>query len=514
MDKGKIDIEFDSLSQHIKNFLLKREVTDQVSLERLLNPSFDYLRKADETLIKVTEKIEEVISKGKNILIWGDEDMDGISACFLMKKTMERLLGDYIETYIPKRRSEGYGLSKKGIKLAIEKGIDVIITVDSGISSFEEIEILLKNGLDVIITDHHEPKEELPKGLILNPKLGSFGYKYLSGAGVAFKLADALFSYLKDKATEEWVMDLPEIPILAAIGTLSDKVPQLDENRILLNEGVKFMKKTKDPFLSVLRKFDSLEEAIEPLYSGTEYLTWRFFSSSSEKEAEDLYSELEAKHSYWSINAGEQFSSFKNQLSSGHLVLFDPDLDKEFAGTIANRAKEYTRHPIFVIYMIGENLRGEGRGPLDFDLLSVLDSVSDLLVDYGGHKPACGFTLKEGRVEEFRSRVTPLLEDYESKIHIDAELKLKEITPELQTLISKIKPFGRGNLPPVFLIEDVTYKIEGGQPILLNQDGVLRLDKVKEMPPPSKEVNAYIRLNGENIHLLSWEWVEGKNKTR
>ena len=187
MDKGKIDIEFDSLSQHIKNFLLKREVTDQVSLERLLNPSFDYLRKADETLIKVTEKIEEVISKGKNILIWGDEDMDGISACFLMKKTMERLLGDYIETYIPKRRSEGYGLSKKGIKLAIEKGIDVIITVDSGISSFEEIEILLKNGLDVIITDHHEPKEELPKGLILNPKLGSFGYKYLSGAGVAFK---------------------------------------------------------------------------------------------------------------------------------------------------------------------------------------------------------------------------------------------------------------------------------------------------------------------------------------
>ena len=279
MGKEKIDIKFESLSAGIKNFLKRREVIDQETLERFLDPSFERLRKEDEVLIKVVKKIEEAVRENKKFLIWGDQDIDGITACLLMKMAMQKLTGEEIETYIPDRVKEGYGLSEMGINLAIKKGIDLIITVDCGTTSFKEIESLLKKDLDVIITDHHEPRDELPKGLILNPKLGSFGYAYLSGAGVAFKLADALFLKLMEKTTNNWVREFSEIPILAMIGTISDRVPQLDENRILLCEGLKLLEKTENPSLSLLRKIGSIEEAIEPLHSGTEYLTWKFFSS-------------------------------------------------------------------------------------------------------------------------------------------------------------------------------------------------------------------------------------------
>jgi len=121
---------------------------------------------------------------------------------------------------------------------------------------------------------------------------------------------------------------------------------------------------------------------------------------------------------------------------------------------------------------------------------------------------ACGFSLKEGKLEEFRSRVTPELKKYEQKIQIDAKLNLDDITPELQDFIKKMKPFRRGNPPPIFQVDDVNYKISNGVPILFNREDVLSLDTVKEMPPPSEGVNAYLRLNGDKIHLLKWEWVE------
>lgn len=512
MGEEKVNFKYESLSENIKNLLNKRDVSDQETLERFLNPSFQHLREKDEQLVKVIEKIEKGIKDNKKFLIWGDQDLDGITASLIMKISMQNLVDSKVETYIPDREDEGYGLSKKGIDRAIHKDLEVIITVDSGITSFSEVEYLLERGLDIIITDHHEPRNTLPNALILNPKLSTFGYKYLSGAGVAIKLVDSLFSSILEKTTSQWISEYLEIPIWGMIGTISDRVPLLDENRILIIEGQNLLRETKNPPLTVLRDNGSIEGAIEPLHSGRDNLTWKFFTSKTLKEAEGIYHELEAKHTYWSIKAGEHFLSFRKQLNSGYLVLFDPDLESEFAGTIASRARDYTEHPVFVIYIVGEKLRGEGRAPKNFDLLSVLGSVSDLLIDYGGHKVACGFTLKEGKVEEFRDRVTPELEKYEPKIIIDSKIKLKDITPELQNFIIKLKPFGKDNTPPIFKVEDLNYKISNGVPILFDRESVLTLDSVKEMPPPSERVNAYLKLDGEKINLLKWEWVEGKNK--
>jgi single-stranded-DNA-specific exonuclease len=512
MGKKKVDIKYESLSRSIKSILNKRDVIDQETLERFLDPSFEHLRKKDVLLKEVLKRIKKGIKENKKFLIWGDQDLDGITASLIMKMAMQNMTNKNVEIYIPDREKEGYGLSKEGINIAVSKGVEDIITVDCGITSFNEVEYLLEKGLDIIITDHHEPRDILPKALILNPKLSNFGYTYLSGAGVAFKLADSLFDSISGKLTSDWIIEYPEIPIWGMIGTISDRVPQLDENRVLIIEGQKFLEDIKNPPFTVLQSVGSIESAIEPLHSGTDNLTLKFFTSKSLKEAKDIYSELEAKHSYWSLKAGEQFLSFRKQLNSGYLVLFDPDLDCRFAGTIANRARDYTEHPVFIIYTVGDKLRGEGRAPKDFDLLSILDEVSDLLVDYGGHKVACGFNLKEGKVEEFINRVNPELEKYESKIIIDSKIRLKDITPELQHFIKKMEPFGKGNSPPIVKVEDLNYKISNGVPIIFDRENVLTLDIVKEMPPPSKRVNVYLRIDGNKISLLKWEWVEGKNK--
>ena len=263
-----MNTKYRNLSKGIKNFLKKREVTNQNTLKRLLYPTFENLRPADETLKAAACKVQDFIKKGKKILIWGDEDVDGITSTFIMKSLFKEAFGIKVHHYIPKRKKEGYGLSREGIDKAHKKGIDLIITVDSGTSSVLEVEYLKKKGIDIIITDHHELKEKLPEAPILNPKLNSFGYKYLCGAGVAFKFADCMFRDYASKTTAEWTEEIPEIPAFAFIGTLVDKVPILDENRIIFIEGLKCLKKSRKTPFSFLSAKKNILKAIVPLSSG------------------------------------------------------------------------------------------------------------------------------------------------------------------------------------------------------------------------------------------------------
>ncbi len=499
-------IKYRNLSKGIKTFLKKREVTSQKSLERFLLPTFENLRSADETLKTAVYKVQDFIKKGKKILIWGDQDVDGITSTFIMKILFREAFGIKVRHYIPNRSEEGYGLSRLGIDKAHKKGIDLIITVDSGTSSVSEVEYLKKKGMQIIITDHHELKEKLPKAPIINPKLNSFGYKYLCGAGVAFKFADCVFLDYMGKNTSEWTSDIPEIPALAFIGTLTDKVPLLDENRIIYNEGSKCLKKSKKPSFTLLSGKRNISKAIIPLSSGREHLTWEFFSAGTAKEAEEIYALLKSKHSSWNKCARGAFSYLKSDLNAGNLVIFKSNLDYKIAGSAANRAKDYCKNPVFLIYSVGSKIRGDGRGPEDFNLLSVLKKVKDLLIDYGGHNCACGFELKKGRVEEFKERTEPLLKKYKAQKPYDSKLKLNEVTEDLKNLIGKMEPFGNSNPPPVFLIDNVIYEKKGKAFFLSNGKTELKLSEVREMPPPSKKVNAYLEIKGDKINLKRWEW--------
>jgi single-stranded-DNA-specific exonuclease len=503
-----VNIKYRNLPKGIKNFLKKREVRNQKSLERFLVPTFENLRQADETLKTATKKVQDFIKKGKKILIWGDEDVDGITSTFIMKILFQEAFGIKVKNYIPNRGKEGYGLSREGIDKAHKRGIDLIVTVDSGTSSVAEVEYLKKKGMNVIITDHHELKEKLPEAPIINPKLNSFGYKYLCGAGVAFKFADCMLTDYTGKSTVEWATEIPEIPALAFIGTITDKVPLLDENRIIYNEGLKCLKESKKPPFSFLSAKKNISKVIIPLASGKERLTRDFFSARSITEAEDIYATLKSKHSNWNKRARREFSSLKNELNKGSLVIIKNGLDYKIGGSVANRAKDYCKNPIFIIYSVGSEIRGEGRGPDDFDLLSVLREVKDLLIDFGGHKCACGFELKKGKTEEFKERAEPLLKKYKAKKPYDSKLKLSEVTEELKKLTAKMEPFGNGNPPPVFLIDNVNYEKEGKEFFLSDGKTKLKLTKVNEMPPPSKKVNAYLEIKGEKIKLKGWEWTK------
>jgi single-stranded-DNA-specific exonuclease len=503
-----VNTKYKHLSKGIKTFLKKREVTDQSTLERLLIPTFENLRPADETLKAEVKKVQGFIKKGKKILIWGDEDVDGITSTLIMKLLFKKAFGIKVSHYIPKREKEGYGLSLEGINKAHKKGIDLIITVDSGTNSVEEVKYLKKKGMEIIITDHHELKEKLPEAPILNPKLNSFGYKYLCGAGVAFKFADCMFLDYLGKTTKEWAEEIPEIPAFALTGTLVDKVPILDENRIIFTEGLKCFKKSgKAPFLFLSAKKNILK-AIVPLSSGRERLTWEFFSSQTITEAEKIYASLKSIYIGWNKYAHGEFSSIKDELNKGNLVIFKKNLNYKIASSVANRARDYCKSPVFIIYSMGSKIRGEGRSPEGFDLLSVLEGVKDSLIDYGGHKCACGFELKKGRVEEFKDRTEVLLRKYKAKKTYDSKLELSEITEDLKNLITKIEPFGTGNPPPIFLINNVIYEKKGNDFFLSNGNTNLKLAEVKEMPPPSKKVNAYLEIKGRKTILKRWEWTK------
>ena len=502
-----MNLKYKNFSTGIKNFLKKRDVTSQKTLERFLVPTFANLRPSDEILREAVEKTGNFIKKRKRILIWGDEDVDGITSTFIMKLLCREAFGIEVRHHIPKRAKEGYGLSRQGIDKAYKNGIDLIITVDSGTSSISEVEYLKKKGMDVIITDHHELKEKLPKAPLINPKHNPFGYKYLSGAGVAFKFADCAMQDLQEKTTEEWSEDIPEIPALAFIGTIIDKVPLLDENRIIYIEGVKCLKKSEKPPFSLLSARKNLLKGIIPLASGKENLTWEFFSARTIEEAEGIYQSLKSKHSLWNKESRAEFSAIKNELNEGKRVIFKKDLDYKIAGGVTNRAKDYCKKPVFLIYYVGSKIRGEGRSPDGFNLLSVLGEAKDLLIDYGGHKCACGFELKKEKINEFKDKTEPLLEKYKTLRQYDSKLKLNEVNEDLKNLIEKMEPFGNGNPPPIFLIENVIYEKEYKDFFLSKGKIKIKLNEVREMPPPSKKVNAYLEIKGRKIILKRWEWA-------
>jgi single-stranded-DNA-specific exonuclease len=504
-----VNLKYKSLPKNTKKFLNKREVKSQKTLDRFLAPNFENLRPADDTLKEVVQKTKEAIKQEKKLLIWGDEDVDGVTSTLIMKLLFKKIFGIEVKHYVPDRRKEGYSLSKKGIDKAYKKGINLILTVDSGTNSLSEIEYLKKKGMDIIITDHHEVKEKLPKKIsILNPKIHSFGYKYLCGAGVAFKFADRMLSEHYNKTTREWSKDLPEIPIYAFIGTILDKVPLLDENRIILKEGLKHLKESNKPSFSLLATKRNIQKALIPLASGVKKLTWDFFSANSMAEAEDIYEQLRTKNSLWNKKARGEFTSIKEELNKGNLVIFRKNLDYRVASSVANRAKDYTNLPVFIIYTLDSEIRGDGRGPKGFDLIAVLDKVKDLMIEYGGHKCACGFKLKKDKLEEFKERTEPALKRYRERKPYDSELELKEITPDLKDLINEIEPFGYGNPPPIFLIKNIDYIKKGKGYFLKNGKIKLLLDKTKEMPPPSKKVDAYLEIKNGKTILKRWEWTK------
>ncbi|MCC0565054.1 single-stranded-DNA-specific exonuclease RecJ [Brevibacillus borstelensis] len=422
-------------------------------------------------------RIRQAIERKEPICIYGDYDADGVSSTSLMVHLMRRM-GAVFDYYIPNRFTEGYGLHKEAMSQIHERGFKLIITVDTGISAVEQVDFAKQLGLDVIVTDHHEPPEVIPEAFaVINPKQPACTYPFdmLAGVGVAFKLAHALL--------EEPPLDLVD---LAALGTIADLVPLVDENRILARLGLQRLNHTRNPGLQALIKVSGLADA-EKLTAGhvgfalgprlnaggrleTAEAAVKLLTTEDGQEAEEAAQQLDE------LNRERQELVQKMTDEAISMVLEKYPLDENrvlvvakegwnvgVVGIVASRLVEKFYRPTIVLGIDPEKgtAKGSARSIAGFDMYEALTACKEWLPHYGGHTMAAGMTLPVDNLEAFRKQLNKLAfewltdEDLIPLTKVDVALEMPEITLETAEQLELLAPFGMGNPTPLVLVNDV-----------------------------------------------------------
>lgn len=430
---------------------------------------------------KAVDILERKIQQQAKIRIIGDYDIDGVTSTYILLKGLTRI-GANVDTYIPDRVADGYGIHEHLIDRAGEDGIDTIVTCDNGIAATAEIQMAKDKGMTVIVTDHHEiPYREEngerqvilpPADAILNPKQYDCPYpnKNLCGAVVAFKYITAL--YERFGVPEKELEDYYE---LAAIATVGDVMDLQGENRILVKEGLRRLKETKNPGLQELIRANALEDAKITAYhigfvlgpcinaSGrldTAARSLQLLNAQTIEEAAKLAGDLTA------LNQSRKALTEKGKEEAIRLiettdlkndrvlVVYLPDCHESLAGIIAGRLREKYHKPAFVLTRGETSAKGSGRSIESYSMYEELVKCADLMVQFGGHPMAAGLSIKEENIEAFRRQLnencTLTEENLRPKIVIDVPMPVSYITKELVEQISLLEPFGKGNTKPVF----------------------------------------------------------------
>ncbi len=426
---------------------------------------------------KAVERIRKAIQNNENILIFGDYDADGVSSTTVLMETLAKL-GANVDYYIPNRFSEGYGPNEQAFRQAKDRGIHLIITVDTGISALNEAIVARDLGMDYIVTDHHEPGPELPYALaVIHPKRHDSEYPFqeLAGVGVAFKLAHALLGELPD--------DLLEI---AAIGTIADLVPLQGENRLIASLGIERMRRTSRPGIRALFKQagvelhtlteESIGFSIAPRINAAgrlgdadpavDLMMTRHLdeASSIAEEIDSLNKERQTIVSDISKEAIAQVEAFYTSEDNKVLIVGAEGWNAGVIGIVASKLVEkYYRPTIVLSYDKEKGLaKGSARSIAGFDLYGNLYKCRDILPHFGGHPMAAGMTLKLDDVADLRKRLNMLAaecmtpEDYIPITKVDAVIGLQEATIETIQEMEKLSPFGMGNPKPKVLIPDIS----------------------------------------------------------
>ena len=430
---------------------------------------------------KAVDILERKIQQQAKIRIIGDYDIDGVTSTYILLKGLTRI-GANVDTYIPDRVADGYGIHEHLIDRAGEDGIDTIVTCDNGIAAAAEIQMAKDKGMTVIVTDHHEiPYREEngerqvilpPADAILNPKQYDCPYpnKNLCGAVVAFKYITAL--YERFGVPEKELEDYYE---LAAIATVGDVMDLQGENRILVKEGLRRLKETKNPGLQELIRANTLEDAKITAYhigfvlgpcinaSGrldTAARSLQLLNAQTIEEAAKLAGDLTA------LNQSRKALTEKGKEEAIRLiettdlkndrvlVVYLPDCHESLAGIIAGRLREKYHKPAFVLTRGETSAKGSGRSIESYSMYEELVKCADLMVQFGGHPMAAGLSIKEENIGAFRRQLnencTLTEENLRPKIVIDVPMPVSYITKELVEQISLLEPFGKGNTKPVF----------------------------------------------------------------
>lgn len=491
--------------------LVNRGLGDTRRASAFLRPGLEDLH--DPFLFKdmarAVSRVEAALEKDEGIAVWGDYDVDGTSSAALIYLFFKSI-GREILTYIPERKSEGYGLNIDALRRLAAKGVKVVITVDCGTSNHGEITAAAGLGIDVIVTDHHEPTSRtLPAYAFINPRQEgcAFPFKSLAGVGVAFNFIMALRSRLRESGFISGKgPNLKRFFDLVAIGTVSDMVPLIGENRIFVRYGLMELADTKRPGLIALKNVSGLRAGpvlshhiafkLAPRINAAGRIAradraLRMLITDETREAETIAAALdEANTSRRSMESDIHAEALlmaeallkSDTLERRAMVLASEKWHQGVIGIVASRLTESLGLPVVMIALDGDVGRGSARGVKAFNILEGIKSCSDFLIRYGGHKAAAGFSVSRDKVEVFTekflsyARSTLTEDDLIPEVELDATVSLKEMSLQLIGEIEKLAPFGIANREPLLCLRGTTVmdtKVVGGRHLSfrLSQDG-------------------------------------------
>ncbi len=465
----------------IARLLVQRGITDYESARKFFSPAWHdiYNPYLIKDMDRSVERILQAMKNNERILIYGDYDVDGTTAVSILYSYLKEFYSN-LDYYIPDRDKEGYGISFQGVDYAAQTGAGLMIALDCGIKAHEQIAYANNKGIDVIIGDHHTPPENLPDAYaILNPKRKDcpYPYKELSGAGIAFKIIQAI----SEKRGQTIDKIIPYLD-LVAVSIAADIVPVTDENRTLLYFGLQQLNLSPRPGLKVLmRSMTKKEWTVSDLVF---ILAPRINSAGrmdNGKKAVELLIEPDEIKAIELGNALEENNRQRRetdqnitdealQIITRHLspdqyttVVYDKNWHKGVVGIVASRLIEkYYRPTIVLTYSEQDKLWvGSARSVKNFDLYSILEEISEHIHKFGGHKFAAGLSVKPEKLKDFITAFEQTVRKHmpehlrEPEIEIDAELDLIDITPKFYRILKRFAPFGPGNMKPVFLTRNL-----------------------------------------------------------
>ena len=498
------------ISPRVASLIRNRDVIGDDAIEKYLNGTIADLY--DGMLMKDMDKavavLGEKIKENAKIRIIGDYDIDGIQSTYILLEGF-RMLGADVDSDIPDRMKDGYGLNRNLIDRALEANVDTIITCDNGIAAAEEIAYAKSMGMTVVVTDHHEvPYTEIGAGrryilpeadAVVDPKQEdcTYPFKGLCGAAVAYKLVEALMEAMgKDAEDADYLMEN------VAIATIGDVMDLVDENRIFVKQGLDMLKRTENLGLKALMECTGVNvDKLSPYHIGfvigpcmnasgrldTAKRALELLEAKKVAEADLLAGDLKAlndsRKDMTAQAVEEAFIQVENSelKDADVLVVYLPECHESLAGIVAGRIREKYYRPVFVLTKGAEGLKGSGRSIETWHMYEGLNRVKHLLSKFGGHKMAAGLSMPEENLEQFRkeinekSGITP--EDLNEKIAIDMQLPFECVNEKFIGELAVLEPFGKGNARPVFAERQV--QVESAR-ILGKNKNVLKL-QVKDL---------------------------------
>jgi single-stranded-DNA-specific exonuclease len=427
-------------------------------------------------IAKGAMRIYNSLLSGDKIAIYGDFDVDGITSTSIMYKGLKKIGADVI-THIPHRSQEGHGLHVPFLEDLYKQGVKLVVTVDCGVTCVEEI-AAFKRKMDFVITDHHLPTGPVPDAVaVIDPYLegSQYPYKEIAGCAVAFKLLTVLYSML-GRQDEVW-----EFIDLVALGTVSDVMPLLDENRTLVQRGLEVLKNCKRPGINEIMRLSKTEKSSVDVEDISFYIAprlnaagrldsaekaYRLLITDDEEEAAELAEELEALNKERQRETAASCTLVADKIK-GHekenyvIITGSEEIPVGIAGLVAGKLSEKFHLPALVMHFDGENAQGSCRSIPEFDITEALGQCSEYLIHFGGHSQAAGFSIEQKNIPAFTEAMNKIAkeklenQDLRPTLLIDAVADLKDINIDLFETVSALAPFGNSNQTPLFLTTNV-----------------------------------------------------------